>query len=200
MVLPVLALACVPARGATPERPESTAPQQPESTAPQQPESTAPQQPESTAPQQDDATAPVGSTGEKSFVDAESYFTSSAEIDAWYALLRDLGDDFDGVCGDTFCEGEYSNYRPLRFRCSVEEHAGTIGSCVWALAASSEEILPSTGEVEVDARIFVCEVPVAPETAVIDFVAALSAPGERAINTALPGTDRSIYDGLVDCL
>ncbi|WP_437335479.1 hypothetical protein [Sorangium sp. So ce394] len=175
-LLPVLALACSAAHGAVP------------------------QQPEDTAPQPGGTGAPAGSTGAQSFIDAESYFASSAEIDAWYALRRDLDDDFDAVCGDTFCEGEYSNYKPLRFRCSVEEHAGTIGRCVWVLAASNEEVLASTGDVEVDARIFLCEVPVAPETAVVDLLTALSAPGARAIDAALPGTDRSIYDGLVDCL
>ncbi|WP_437647501.1 hypothetical protein [Sorangium sp. So ce362] len=176
LLLPVLALACSAAQGAALPRPEST------------------------APRQDGAGAPAGSTGAKRFVDAESYFTSAAEIDAWYGLLRVLDDDFDAVCGDTFCEGEYSNYKPLRFRCSVEEHAGTIGSCMWVFAASNEEILPSTGDVEVDARVFLCEMPVAPETAVVDLVKALSAPMDRAIDAALPGTDRSLYDGLVECL
>ncbi|AUX47494.1 hypothetical protein SOCE26_090150 [Sorangium cellulosum] len=176
MVLPVLALACSAAQGAAEPLPESA------------------------APQQGGAGAPAGSTGAKSFVDAGSYFTSADEIDAWYALLRALDDDLDAVCGDTFCEGEYSNYKPLRFRCSVEEHTGTIGSCVWVLAASNEEILPSTGDVEVDARIFLCEMPVAPETAVVDLVKALSAPLDRAIDAALPGTDVSLYDGLAGCL
>ncbi|XXT17030.1 hypothetical protein WME94_43060 [Sorangium sp. So ce429] len=176
MLLPVLALACTTARGAAPERPESA------------------------APQHDGAGAPVGSIDAKRFVDAGSYFTSSAELDAWYGLLRELDDDFDVVCGDTFCEGDYSNYMSLRFRCSVEEHAGTIGSCVWVLAASNEEILPSTGDVEVDARTFLCEMPVAPGTAVADLVEALSAAAGRAIDAALPGTERSLYDGLVECL
>ncbi|WP_437968038.1 hypothetical protein WMF04_01495 [Sorangium sp. So ce260] len=176
MFLPVLALACSAAQGAAEPLPEST------------------------APQQGGAGAPAGSTGAKRFVEAGSYFTSEAEIEAWYGLLRALDDDFDDVCGDTFCEGEYSNYKPLRFRCSVEERAGTIGSCVWVLAASNEEILPSSGDVEVDARTFVCEMPIAPGTALVDLVEALSVPVGRAIDTALPGTDRSLYDGLVECL
>jgi hypothetical protein len=176
MLLPFLALACSTAQGATPEPPEST------------------------PPRRDDAAAPAGSTSAKRFVDAASYFTSSAEIDAWYELLRALNDDFDVVCGDTFCEGDFSNYQPLRLRCSVEEHAGTIGRCVWVLAASNEEIAASTGDIEVDARIFLCEMPIAPHTAVTDLVEALSAPSGRAIDAALPGTDRSLYDGLVECL
>ncbi|WP_437747603.1 hypothetical protein WMF39_22905 [Sorangium sp. So ce1504] len=176
MLLPVLALACSTAQGATPEPPESP------------------------PPQHDDAAAPAGSTSAKSFVDAASYFTSSEEIDAWYGLLRELNDDFDVVCGDTFCEGDFSNYEPLRFRCSVEAHAGTIGRCVWVLAASNEEIVAPTGDVEVDARIFLCEMPIAPDTAVTDLVEALSAAAGRAIDAELPGTDRSLYDGLVECL
>ncbi|MGK4007940.1 hypothetical protein WMF31_35315 [Sorangium sp. So ce1036] len=161
----------------------------------------APQRPESAAPQQQDESGPpAGAMAPKRFVDAGSYLTSSAELDAWYGILIDLKDDFDAVCGDTFCEGDYSNYEPLRFRCSVEEHAGTIGTCVWVLAASNEDILPSTGEVEVDARIFRCVMPLAPETPVSDLIEALSTPGERAIHAALPGTGRSLYDGLADCL
>lgn len=176
LLLPLLALGCSVAHGAYPQPQDSP------------------------APQQEAAGDPAGSTDAERYIDAASYFTSSAEIDAWYGLLRELRDDFDDVCGDTFCEGEYSNYKPLRFRCSVEEHAGTIGRCVWVLAASNEEILPSTGEVEVDARTFVCEMPVAPETRVVDVVEALSASSVRAIDTALPGTDRSLYDGLAGCL
>lgn len=161
----------------------------------------APQRPESTAPQQQTEDAPPADwMNAKRFVDVGSYLTSSAEIDAWYEILRALEDDFDHVCGDTFCEGEYSNYQSLRFRCSVEEHSGIIGSCVWVLAASNEEILPSTGEIDVDARVFRCVMPLAPGTPVRDLIEALSTPAERAIHAALPGTDSALYDGLADCL
>lgn len=134
------------------------------------------------------------------FVEASSYFTDPAEIDAWYELMRGLKDDFDAVCGDTFCEGDYANYESLAFRCSVDEDVGSIGRCVWILAASNEEIDPATGDVSVEVGTWSCEMPIAPETTVSDLVEALSAGGERPIHTALPGTDRTLYDGLVACL
>lgn len=134
------------------------------------------------------------------FVEASSYFTDPAEIDAWYELMRRLKDDFDAVCGDTFCEGDYTNYEPLAFRCSVDEETGSIGRCMWILAASNEEIDPATGDVMVEVGTWICEMPVAPETAASDLVEALSAEGERPIHTTLPGTDRTLYDGLVACL
>jgi hypothetical protein len=72
------------------------------------------------------------------FVDARFYFQEPEAIDAWYALTTKLRRNFDDVCGDTFCEGDYSNYESLGFRCSVDDR-GVIGSCVWLFAASTDE-------------------------------------------------------------
>jgi hypothetical protein len=143
---------------------------------------------------------PDAATTEPSFVDAAFYFEAPEDIDAWYDLIAELKGDFDAVCGDTFCEGDYSNLESLRLRCSVEESAGTVGSCVWVFGASNEEIEPATGSVTVQGEIFACQMPVAPDTGIRDLVAALLAPGVQPIRAILPGTDASFYDGLVDCL
>jgi len=137
---------------------------------------------------------------EPRFVDAAFYFEAPEDIDAWYDLIAELESDFDAVCGDTFCEGEYSNFESLRLRCSVEESEGTVGSCVWIFGASNEEIDPATGDVTVQGETFACAMPVGPETDIRDLVAALLAPGVQPIRAILPGTDDSFYDGLVDCL
>ncbi len=137
---------------------------------------------------------------EPSFIDASSYFESPDDIDTWYRLIDELESDFDAICGDTFCEGEYSNFESLRLRCSVEESAGTVGTCVWIFGASNEEIDPATGEVTVQGETFACEMPIVAETDLRDLVDALLAPGVEPIRAALPGTKLSFYDGLVDCL
>jgi hypothetical protein len=137
---------------------------------------------------------------EPSFIDALVHFDTPEEIDAWLELLSNLRSDFDSVCGDTFCEGEFSNYESLRFRCSVEESQGTIGSCVWVFGASNEDIAPSSGEVIVDGQVFVCPMPIAPGTVIGAFVEALSAPGVQPIRAPLPGSDQSLFDGLAGCL
>ncbi len=132
------------------------------------------------------------------FVDTSAYLTSEADINAWYQLTSTLKQNFDDVCGDTFCEGDYSNIESLRFRCSVNSRTGVIGECVWVFAASNEEINPTTGAVTVDAQTWTCKAPIAPRTTLRAFLTALS--GTSPINAPLPRTTQSIYDGLVDCL
>jgi hypothetical protein len=134
------------------------------------------------------------------FVDVPSYLEAPEDIDAWYQLVAELRSGFDAVCGDTFCEGEYSNYQSLRFRCSVEQTTGTIGSCVWVFAASAEEIAPETGVVTVDGRLFACEMPLAPGTDIRTLLEELLAPGVDPLKEPLPGSDRSLYDGVAECL
>ncbi len=53
------------------------------------------------------------------FVEQYEYFTSDAQYEDWYTLTTDLRSDFDNICGDTFCEGDYSNLQSLSFDCSV---------------------------------------------------------------------------------
>lgn len=132
------------------------------------------------------------------FVDVSAYLTDDAQIEAWYALLFNLKHNFDDICGDTFCEGEYSNIESLRYRCSVEKAAGTIGSCVWVFAASNEEINPRTGKVIVDAQTWRCRSPLVRGTHIQDLLSALA--GASPLHAALPGTNRSIYDGQTTCL
>jgi hypothetical protein len=155
---------------------------------------------ETTAHEVEDTETVAGSLSSDAFVDARSYLTAPADIDAWYELLSYLKIDFDAVCGDSFCEGEYTNYEPLAFRCSLKAQAGTIGKCVWVFAASNEEVVPSTGNVKVHAKTWRCKMPLRPDTPIGDFVQALSASGGQPIHATLPGTNLSLYDGLADCL
>jgi len=134
------------------------------------------------------------------YVDARSYFTEPDDTSRWYDLTFRLRNEFDAICGDTFCEGDFANYESLGFRCSVEQRAGTLGECVWIFAASSDEVVPETGAIAVESEAWRCPMPLAPETSAAEFLAALSIPGERSLYAPLPGTDRVLYDGLTDCL
>jgi len=136
--------------------------------------------------------------GTSEYVEASAYLTSEAEINAWYEMLYHLRQNFDDICGDTFCEGDYSNIESLRFRCSIEQSSGVIGRCVWVFAASNEEIDPATGKIQVTPKVWRCRAPLAPKTTVSALLGALA--GERPLYATLPGTSVSIYDGLVDCL
>ncbi len=135
-----------------------------------------------------------------SYIDAGSYFTEPADIDAWYSLTSTLKAEFDAVCGDTFCEGDYSNYESLGFRCSIEQRSGALGQCVWIFAASQDEIDPTTGEVTVAGELWSCAMPLEPFTAAHGFLHALSSSDEGPLYARLPGSERALYDGLIDCL
>ncbi|KLJ01147.1 hypothetical protein WQ56_07470 [Luteimonas sp. FCS-9] len=132
------------------------------------------------------------------YVDAATYARGDdALVEAWYAMTYQLPRQFDQVCGDTFCEGEYTNYQPLRFQCSVRRDDGRIGMCVWSFAASDEYLLPRSGRIVVQPEVRHCRTPLAPGAtlpAMLDAVA-----GGEALHAALPG-GHSIFDGLVDCL
>ncbi|HTV22262.1 MAG TPA: hypothetical protein VMG12_26420 [Polyangiaceae bacterium] len=137
-------------------------------------------------------------TGE--YIDARSYLTSDDDINRWYDLTFALRDDFDDICGDTFCEGDYSNYQSLEFSCSVDQASGFLGECSWVFAASIEELERATGRFDVQGRTWQCTLPLAPDTPATGFLQTLTSSDERPLFTPLPNTDATAYDGLIDCL
>lgn len=140
--------------------------------------------------------APAASAAE--YVDAVHYPGHVQGWDAFYDLERRLQRDFDDICGDTICEGEFSNMQALRYRCSVRQSDGTMGECVWVFAGSNAEIDAANGKVVTDARTWACRTPLAAQTPVASFYSALA--GDRPLRAPLPGTSMTIFDGLFDCL
>ena len=98
------------------------------------------------------------------YVDLTSTLQTEADFNTWYEGVYRLRQDFDEICGDTFCEGDYSNIQALRFVCSARAASGEIGQCVWSFAASDERIKPRAGHVRVAIPGFRCVSPLAPHT------------------------------------
>lgn len=117
--------------------------------------------------------------------------------ESWTRVRRGLAQGFDDVCGDTFCEGDYTNIQSLRFLCSVHRGNGAIGACSWSFAASDESI-GSRGTVTSQQVGWQCLLPLAPRTTMAAFLAALDV--EEPIDAVIPGTGATAYDALVDCL
>ncbi|WP_149196050.1 hypothetical protein [Luteimonas suaedae] len=136
--------------------------------------------------------------GAAQYVDASAYIHGDEQINAWYGMTWQLKRDFDDICGDTFCEGEYSNIEALRYRCSVHQVSGRIGMCLWMFAASHEEIEPVTGKIGVDKAFWQCRTPLAPGTTLEELLAAVA--GQSPLYAELPSGQGSIYQGLIDCL
>ncbi|MBD3683269.1 hypothetical protein H3005_15475 [Stenotrophomonas sp. Br8] len=124
--------------------------------------------------------------------------TEQASWDRAYALEGALAQAFDRLCADTFCEGDYSNYRVLEFRCAVLAHRGTVQRCVWVLAASELAVHPDTGQVQVDNGHWTCPVEMQPGVPVEAFFTSLEAPD--GLMAPLPGLDHGLFEVLPDCL
>jgi len=131
-------------------------------------------------------------------VDLVDYPRTNAQWQAFQDLRWRLVKDFDEVCGDTYCEGEYSDIQPLRIRCSVEVSAGTVSHCAWAFAASDLGVDGSTGRIDARQPVWLCPLPIPTATSVETFLAALSGP--RPLFRRLPGATETFYDALGDCL
>lgn len=129
------------------------------------------------------------------YVDAASYLPVEV-VGAWYNLIWKLKDNFDDVCGDTFCEGEFSNIEALRYACSVNQTTGRIGMCAWTFAASNEEVDPATGAIDVQKGYWQCRTPLAANTTIEELLIALA--GQRPIYAPLPASGHTIMEGLVD--
>ncbi|MEE7546209.1 hypothetical protein HF319_03365 [Xanthomonas sp. Kuri4-1] len=132
------------------------------------------------------------------FVDAVDHPGNSQGWEAFEDLQARLVHDFDQICGDSFCGGEFSDYRSLRYRCSVHRASGVLAECVWTFGASELSVQPRSGKLLVDTRTWRCRTPLAAGTTLTAFYAALSVT--NPLFEPLPGSGRSIYDGLIDCL
>lgn len=132
------------------------------------------------------------------YIDATGYFHSDAQYEAWFSLTWGLKRDFDAICGDTFCEGEYSNIESLRYRCSVHSRSGTVGMCAWVFAASEEEVDPRSGRIGVRRAFWQCRTPLAAGTTIDELLAALAV--DAPLYAPLPRSARTMMEALGDCL
>lgn len=131
-------------------------------------------------------------------VDARDYPLPGQGIAAFAAMEQALVRGFDDLCGDTFCEGDYSNLRALQLRCAVAARSGIVTACAWSFAGSHATVIGNDPLPVVDARTWICRLPIAPATPLPVLLSTLS--GRDALHTRLPGRDISTYDALTDCL
>jgi hypothetical protein len=133
------------------------------------------------------------------FRDVEEMLGSEDDQNRWFELTRGLRQDFDDICGDTFCEGDFTNLESMSFRCSASTRTGLVKTCLWLFAGSTESVTASTGNIRPVAKFFSCAIPVTGTPhALLD--ALLAPEGQGPLWRPLPGTTSSIYEHLGDCL
>jgi hypothetical protein len=121
-----------------------------------------------------------------------------ADADGLNDLQGKLAGEFASVCGDTFCEGDYSNLTPLGLACSETSKRGDIHDCAWTFGASQFLVNPTAATLEINAPTFTCHFAPKTSTTAAKLFTLLNG-ADSAIDTVLPGSTSSIYDSLADC-
>ncbi|WP_115554542.1 hypothetical protein [Xanthomonas arboricola] len=132
------------------------------------------------------------------YVDAVDWPANGEGWEAFSDLEQRLDRDFDNICGDTFCGGEFSDYQPLRFRCSVHSVTGVVRSCIWTFGASEISVDPRSGYLRSDSRVWRCTAPLRAGTRLDEMYRVLAVT--NPLFEPLPGGAPPIYDGLIGCL
>ncbi len=132
------------------------------------------------------------------YVDARDHPAPGEGIAAFDAMERALVRGFDDICGDTFCEGEFSNLRALQLRCAVTVADAQVRQCLWSFAGSQAWVDGQSPLPAVDARTWTCSLPIAAGTPLSSLLVLLSGP--NALDMPLPGTGTSTYGALTECL
>jgi hypothetical protein len=153
------------------------------------------------AQDEDSETSAGALRGERTplYRDVEASFTTEDDQNRWFDVRHGLNRDFDDICGDTFCEGDFTNLASMRFRCSVSTRTGLIKTCLWLFAGSDETVTASTGNIRPNAKFFSCTIPVTGTPRQL-MDALLSPEGEGPLYRKLPGSAKAIYEHLGDCL
>lgn len=119
--------------------------------------------------------------------------------------LDSLKTQFDYICGDTFCEGEYWNLASLAIECSIDVESRGVGQCVWTLAGSYGEVDATTGKIAVKKDVFECDFGMkGKDTDLAAFFKAAAVQGngyDGLQEVTVPGTDgKTLMDVIGDCL
>jgi hypothetical protein len=131
---------------------------------------------------------------------ATDYLTTEDQTSAYYTGVAALVNSFNEVCGDTFCEGEYSNLASLDFTCSIKIKDRSLTECLWSFVGTVPHVNATTGKVtETNRKIFTCKIDVA-GIKLDDFVQALVAKNQSAFYDAPFVNKKAIYDQLTHCL
>lgn len=140
----------------------------------------------------------AAATPPPTFVDAVDWPANGEGWEAFVDLEQRLERDFDNICGDTFCGGEFSDYQPLRFRCSVHRVTRVVRSCIWTFGASEISVDPRSGYLRSDSRVWRCTAPLKAGTGLDEMYRTLAVTSP--LFEPLPNGAPPIYDGLIGCL
>ncbi len=113
----------------------------------------------------------------------------------WTVTKRRLNERFEDVCGDSFCEGDYSDIAGLGLSCAVEQTTDRVAKCTWSFAAADTAV-DSRGHLTAGTKLMTCPIAIDASAAELTLALAVDDP----LQAQLPGQNTSFYDALVGCL
>lgn len=123
---------------------------------------------------------------------------TGADLDAWLEMRGKLKTDFDDICGDTMCDGDFRNFTTIGLDCSASKNTKKMAECMWTFAGSNEYVSGSSGKVTSDIPVITCKIPVKGTASA--FVKALQAAAPNpAIQSVVPGGTKTFYDYVAGC-
>lgn len=136
-------------------------------------------------------------------ISAETYLTKKGQsyLQRYTNASNRLADDFNLICGDIFCQGQFGQVLPLPMRCFVDSENGQIANCVWAFGRSSVWI-GRNSEVQTDGKVFFCEFK--PDLTVEAFILTIEnarVSGQTPyLSLPIPGVPGNLVSVLSACL
>lgn len=119
-------------------------------------------------------------------------------------IYPSLHRQFDDVCGDTFCEGEFGNLTSMGINCAIDAN-DVIKACIWTFSGSTVDIDPTTGDFITNAKSFTCDLSLhGPRAQVEAFLLQVASKseffGEGLRQIVIPGGDKTLFEVLSDCI
>lgn len=133
------------------------------------------------------------------FVDLVDHPRPEANWDRFFALEDRLSGAFGADCASGACSTRPWFLLPMQLRCTVRVADATVAACVWVIAGSDLRVR-AAGSIEPDVVVWRCTMPlpVPGGIAVEAFHALLDV--ENPLSVRLPGAQRTVRQGLRDCL
>ncbi|MBC7397119.1 MAG: hypothetical protein H7333_06715 [Bdellovibrionales bacterium] len=148
-----------------------------------------------------------------SFAQSQSTFQdplqvlTGTKLSNYKSALNRLKAGFDEVCGDTFCEGDFSNLSSIDLTCSLSVANETLTDCAWTFVGVASEVNSENGSVDTSNQMLkTCHLDVAKVT-LEEFTASINqkkrtqdASQKNALQVIFKGKTSSLYDQIARCL
>lgn len=151
--------------------------------------------------------APLAQAEGKNLTLTSYLLEKSSETSLTYSSFRSaersLAVQFDEICGDSFCEGEYSNIISVNFECLVRDDA-LVNQCQWHFFAYEDAVDEETGSLQRREQSFHCAVPfngsIGELARFLAVVASNGASRNTFFDTMIPGPQpQTLYASLSRC-